>query len=111
MSGLDCDSVRMPPFFGVKGSLYRACVEGNARQGEDEHGNPKPGVQPTPPSGGGSILGIPLPSSDWLRHMMFRAGEVIVGIAMIIVGVKAFTNSGDTIKVITSGAKKVAKKV
>jgi len=56
--------------------------------------------------GGGSFFGIPLPGSDWQRHFMFRAGEVIVGIAMIIVGVKAFVSASPTTKVIVQGARK-----
>jgi hypothetical protein len=59
-----------------------------------------------PSSNGSSFFGIPIPGSDWMRHMMFRVGEVIVGIAMIVVGIKAFTSGSQTINVITKTAKK-----
>jgi len=63
---------------------------------------------PTAPGtpSGNSFFGIPIPGSDWMRHLMFRAGEVIVGIAMIVVGIKALTNGSQTINVITKTARK-----
>jgi hypothetical protein len=62
--------------------------------------------QGVPQQGGGSFFGIPIPGSDWQRHFMFRVGEVIVGIAMIVVGVKAFVNTSPTTKIIIQSAKK-----
>lgn len=59
-----------------------------------------------PQQGGGSLFGIPLPGSDWLRHFVFRVGEVVIGIAMIIVGVKAFVSGSPTTKVVVQGVKK-----
>jgi hypothetical protein len=49
------------------------------------------------------------PGSDWWRHAAFRLVEVVVGIAMVVAAVKAFTSSSDTVKVISQGVKKVAK--
>lgn len=60
-----------------------------------------------PTSQGTSFWGIPIPGSGWQRHFMFRMGEVVVGIAMIVVGIKAFTNGSPTTKVIVQAAKKV----
>lgn len=93
----------------MTGYLHDACVKTNATLGYDDHGNPIKGAQPN--SGGDSFFGIPLPSSDWWRHFIFRIAEVVVGVGMVVVGIKAFTNSSDTTKVIVSGAKKVGKAV
>lgn len=49
------------------------------------------------------------PGSDWWRQAMFRLVEVVVGVAMVIAGVKALVSSSSTVKVVTQGAKKVAK--
>lgn len=76
--------------------------------GEGPYAN---GANPPSNSGGGSFFGIPLPGSDWLRHFMFRAAEVIVGVAMIVVGIKAFTSSSATTKVIVQQGSKVTKKL
>lgn len=91
------------------GALHDACVKTNKDLGYDAQGNPIPGY--VPPSSGGSIFGVPLPGSDWQRHITFRIVEVIVGVAMIIAGVKALTSSSPTVKVIASGVKKVGTKV
>jgi len=108
----DCDLWRLPPWYGVKGALYKHCVELNASEGKDEHGNPIPGAPtPSPDSSGGSFFGIPIPGSAWQRHIMFRAAEVIVGIAIIVAGVKAFTGSSQTVRIITEPAKKAIKKL
>ena len=64
-------------------------------------------VQNAPNTGGRSFFGIPIPGSNWERHFMFRVGEVIVGIAMIVVGVKAFVNASPTTKVIVQTGKKL----
>jgi hypothetical protein len=94
------------------GALYDACVKTNKSLGYDEKGNPLPaGSQSTPSGGGSSFFGIPLPGSDWWRHFIFRSAEVIVGVAMVIVGIKAMATSGDTTKVIVQGAKKVGKQL
>lgn len=89
--------------------MKSVCIKTNKDLGYDEHGKKIPGAPDN--SGGNSFLGIPLPSSDWWRHFIFRTGEVIIGLAMVIVGVKALANSGDTTKVIVQGAKKVGKKL
>lgn len=91
------------------GAMRNACVATNKSLGYDEKGNKIPNA-PTN-SGGDSFFGIPLPSSDWWRHFIFRVAEVVVGVGMVVVGIKAFTNSSDTTKVIVSGAKKVGKTV
>lgn len=59
-----------------------------------------------PNAGGGIFSG---PGSDWWRQAMFRVVEVVVGVAMVIAGVKALTSSSPTIKVVTQGVKKAAK--
>jgi len=92
------------------GKMKTACIAANKSAGYDEQGNKLPGSAPEQ-GGSNSFLGIPLPGSDFWRHFMFRAGEVIIGIALVVVGVKAFTNSSDTAKVIVQGAKKVNKKL
>lgn len=92
------------------GKMKSACIATNKSLGYDEHGNKLPG-QPPDTGGGQSFLGIPLPGSDFWRHFMFRAGEVIIGIALVVVGVKAFAGSSDTTKIIVQGAKKVGKKL
>lgn len=56
-------------------------------------------------SSGGIFSG---PGSDWWRQAMFRVVEVVVGIAMIIAGVKALTSSSPTINVVAKGVKKAA---
>lgn len=97
----------------MTGKMRTACIAVNKQAGYDEHGKKIVGSQ-VPPSDGGSgstFFGIPLPGSDWWRHMIFRVGEVVVGIAMVIVGVKALATSGDTTKVIVKGAKKVGKQL
>lgn len=93
----------------MSGKMRDACIATNKSLGYDEHGNSIPNAPQN--TGGDSFFGIPLPSSDWWRHFLFRSAEVIVGIAMVIVGVKALATSGDTTKVIVSGAKKVGKKL
>jgi hypothetical protein len=93
----------------MSGKMRDACIATNKSIGLDAQGNPIPGA-PTP-TGGNSILGVPLPDSTWLRHFIFRTAEVIIGVAMVIVGVKSLASSGDTTKVIVSGAKKVGKKL
>lgn len=65
-----------------------------------------PGNSDGTQSSGGIFSG---PGSDWWRQAMFRMVEVVVGVAMIIVGVKALVSSSPTIKVVAQGAKKVAK--
>ena len=97
----------LPGMLKTHNALYTACVRANADEGYDSSGNPIPGSAQT--QGGGSILGIPLPGGAWWRHFMFRAGEVIIGIAIVVVGVKAFTGSSETIKVVGQGIKKVSK--
>lgn len=64
-------------------------------------------VQNSPDTGGGSLFGIQLPGSNWERHFMFRVGEVIIGIAMIVVGVRAFVNASPTTKIIVQTGKKL----
>lgn len=91
------------------GHLHDVCVSTNKSLGYDEHGKPIQGAQPN--SGGDSFFGIPLPSSDWWRHFIFRIAEVVVGVGMVVVGIKAFASSSDTTKIIVSGAKKVGKAV
>jgi hypothetical protein len=101
----NCDSL-----FSLAPGLHSACVRANQNLGYDSKGNKL--TAPTPNSPGGStFFGIPLPSSDWWRHFMFRAGEVIIGVAMVIVGIKAMATSGDTTKVIVQGARKVGSKL
>lgn len=94
----------------MSGAMKNACIKTNKSLGYDEHGKKAPGAPPST-SGGSSFFGIPLPGSDWWRHFIFRVGEVIVGLAMIVVGVKAMANSGDTTKIIVQNAKKVGKKL
>ena len=93
----------------MTGKMQDACIKTNKSLGYDEHGNKIEGA--TPNSGGSSIFGIPLPSSDWWRHFIFRAAEVIVGLGMVVVGIRAFATSSDTTKVIVTGAKKVGKQL
>jgi hypothetical protein len=93
----------------MSGAMNKACIATNKSLGYDEHGNPIPGAPA--PSSGNSIFGIPMPGSDWWRHFIFRSAEVIVGVAMVIVGIKALATSSDTTKVIVSNAKKVGKKL
>jgi hypothetical protein len=93
----------------MSGKMRDACIATNKSLGYDEHGNTVPGAPQN--TGGNSFFGIPLPSSDWWRHFIFRMAEVVVGVGMVIVGVKAFASSSDTTKVIVTGAKKVGAKV
>lgn len=107
---MDCDSVRFPPFVGAKGALYDSCVALNQQEGLDAHGKPLPaGSTPAPGNTGGSFFGVPLPSSAWERHLMFRIVEVVIGVAIVIVGVKAFTASSPTTKLIVQTGKKIDK--
>jgi hypothetical protein len=93
----------------LSGHFRDVCISTNKSLGFDEHGNKVTGTPQN--SGGDSFFGIPLPSSDWWRHFIFRSAEVIVGVGMVIAGIKAFTSSSDTTKVIVSGAKKVGKQL
>jgi hypothetical protein len=43
--------------------------------------------------------------------MIFRIGEVVIGVAMVVVGIKALASSSDTTKIFVQGAKKVGKKI
>lgn len=97
----------------MTGKMRSACITVNKQAGYDEHGKKIVGSQipPSTGSGGSSFFGIPLPGSDWWRHFIFRIAEVVVGIGMVVVGVKSLANSGDTTKVIVSGAKKVGKQI
>lgn len=49
------------------------------------------------------------PGSDWWRHAFFRVIEVVVGTALVVVGVKAFISGSDTAKVVVQMGKKVVK--
>lgn len=96
------------------GYMQTACIKTNASLGYDKHGKKITGAPPSTSgsgSSGSSFFGIPLPGSDWWRHFMFRVGEVVIGVTMVIVGVKALATSGDTTKVIVKGAKKVGKQL
>jgi hypothetical protein len=93
----------------LSGHLHDVCVKTNKNLGYDESGKPIQGAQPN--SGGSTFFGIPLPSSDWWRHFIFRVAEVVVGVAMVVVGIKAFASSSDTTKIIVGGAKKVGKTI
>jgi len=97
----------------MTGKMRSACITVNKQAGYDEHGKKITGSQIPPSTGssGSSFFGIPLPGSDWWRHFIFRIAEVVVGVGMVVVGVKAFATSSDTTKVIVSGAKKVGKQV
>lgn len=94
----------------LTGRMHDACVSTNKSLGYDEHGKPINGVKPQN-GGGDTFFGIPLPNSDWWRHFLFRVAEVIVGVAMVVVGVKSFAGSSDTTKTIVTGAKKIGAKV
>ena len=99
---MNCDALHIPGL--PDGALQKSCIATNLSEGYDAQGNPIAGATPAPT--GSSFFGIPLPGSSWTRHMMFRAGEIIVGIAMIIVGIKSFTSGNQTINVITKATKK-----
>jgi len=98
----------LPGFLKTHDAFYMACVKANADDGYDSSGKPLQGVPQD--TGGGSFFGIPLPGSAWWRHFMFRVMEVGIGVAVIVVGVKAFTASSDTVKVSVEGGKKIARK-
>lgn len=104
---MNCDNLHIPGLPDT--ATQKACIQTNLGLGLDAQGNKIAGAPAN--SSGGSFFGIPIPGSDWQRHIMFRIGEVIVGIAMVVVGIKAFTNSGPTIKLITQTGSKIAKKV
>lgn len=107
---MDCSVFHIPGL--PQTANERLCIKINKDMGYDQHGNKIPGATPNDGGGGGnSFLGIPLPSSDWWRHFLFRVGEVVVGTAMVIVGIKALANSGDTTKIIVQNAKKVGSKL
>jgi len=95
----------LPGFLKDHNAFYQACVKSNADEGYDSSGKPLAGVPQD--TGGGSFFGIPLPGSAWWRHFMFRVAEVGIGVAVIVVGIKAFTSSSDTVKVTVNAAKKL----
>lgn len=102
---MDCSVLHIP---GLPDTAFeRNCIKMNAQQGLDAHGNPLNGAAP-PTNGNSSFLGIPIPGSDWWRHMMFRIGEVVLGIAMVVIGVKTFTTGSPTITLVNKTAKKLA---
>lgn len=107
----NCDDTfaALPGFLKTHNALYSACVAANKAEGYDSSGQPIPGVQQD--SGGGSILGVPLPGSAWWRHFLFRLGEVVIGVAIVVVGIKGIMSGSETTKVVVQGAKTVNKKI
>lgn len=51
------------------------------------------------------------PGSDWWRHAVIRVAEVVIGVAMVIAGIRALTGGSGTVKVLVEGGKKVGKKI
>lgn len=111
MAVSNCDEMfsTMPGWLKTHDAFYMACVKANADEGYDSSGKPLEGVQPS--TGGGSFFGIPLPGSAWWRHFLFRAAEVGIGVAIVVVGIKAFTSSSETVKVSVAGVKAANKKI
>lgn len=111
MTASNCDEMfqTMPGWLKEHDAFYQACVKSNADDGYDSSGKPLAGVQQG--QSGGSLFGIPLPGSAWWRHFLFRMAEVGIGVAIVVVGVKAFTGSSETVKVTVAGAKKIDNKI
>lgn len=60
-----------------------------------------------------SVLGslFQSPGSDWWRHAVLRVVEVVVGVAVVIVGVRTLARGSETVNVVASGVRKVGKKL